>query len=479
MVCAKMRWMLLAILVLTIVPALALATNISVTEIDNTIKPSEYATYSLSIYNSAPQAQDFTIYSIQSGVGWIVEPFPLEDRVMHIGRTQSANTTIRVHPIQDLKPGSYFVDLIVEKESGEKMTEQLKVFLTPERPFDYLPSVTVEADMDEKIVPGVTLPIRLFIENKNIRDLKDVNLHVSSDIGGVEKEVTFDLAPSERKTVELSLTPNQHQSPRNYVIFFTFAHNGETFKVVDKTVEVVPVLSPFEISTSTTESFLKLDHTLTITNNGNVLNTQEVPVVLPTWKLLLSHGEGAAKSISSDQKALVWGLTLSPNESTTVYYTTNYRLLLYALILLIAAIVFYFIVRSPLLIKKTAVITKVHESEGAYSQVKVTIEIYNKSKEPLRNLTVYDTVPSIGSVQKPLDVGTLKPQHITTGPSGTKATWTIAELDSLEHRLITYKMHAKLNVLGDIKLPRAQVEFTKKKKGTVRKSYSNACHVRG
>ncbi|MBI2572300.1 hypothetical protein HYV86_00405 [Candidatus Woesearchaeota archaeon] len=479
MVGLKMRLIFVAVFALLIMPMLALAanTNISVTEIDNTIKPSEYATFQLTVFNAAPKTQSFKIYSLQSGIGWAVEPFPLSDRVVQVGSDQTYTTTIRVHPSVALKPGSYFVDLIVEKESGEKLSTPLQVFLTPERPFDYLPALTVDVDMDEKIVPGVVLPIRLFIENKNVRDLTDVSLTIQSEVGGIEKEVSIDLAPKEKKTVELTLMPNQYQSPKSYVIFFTFAHNGQTFKVVDKTIEIVPVLSPFVITSSTQESFLMLDTTLTIRNQGNVLNTQEVPLVLPAWKFILTHSDTAVKRIQSDSKSLVWNMTLSPNESATVMYRTNYRLIIYAAVLLIGMIVFYIVVRSPVSIKKTAVITKINHSEGAFSEIKVTIEIRNKTKELLRNLTVHDVVPAIGSVEKPLEVGTLKPQHLTSGVNGTKATWTIAELEGLEHRLITYKVHAKLNVLGSIKLPRTVVEFSKKKKGTLRKSYSNACEV--
>lgn len=479
MMCAKMRWMLLLIFSLLLVPVFSLATNtnITVTAIDNTIKPSESATFSLSIYNAAPEVQSFKIYSLQSGVEWNVEPFPLTDRVVKVGGKQTYATTIRAHPTAALKPGSYFVDLVVEKENGEKLTEQMKVYLTPERPFDYLPSLSVNVDVDQKIVPGVALPVRLLIENKNLRDLTGATIRVSSEIDGLDKEVSFDIGPHEKKTVEFSFMPNQFTQPRNYVMVFAFEYNGQTFKVVDKSIEVVPVLSSFVVTSSDQESFLALDTTLTITNGGNVLNTQEVPLSFPAWKFLLTHSPTASKSLTRDAKLLVWNVTLSPNESTTVHYRTSYRPLLVAIVLLIGLLVFYIVVRSPLRIKKTAVVTKVHHSEGAYSEVKVTLEIFNKSKETLRNLTVYDTVPAIGSVQKPLEVGTLKPQHLTTGVSGTKATWTIAELESSEHRLITYKVHAKLNVLGAIKLPRAEIEYTKKKKGTLRKSYSNACEV--
>jgi len=50
--------------------------------------------------------------------------------------------------------------------------------------------------------------------------------------------------------------------------------------------------------------------------------------------------------------------------------------------------------------------------------------------------------------------------------------WSLAELDVHEHRLITYKIKAKLNIVGTFSLPRATVTFKKRgrKKG---KAFSN------
>ena len=56
---------------------------------------------------------------------------------------------------------------------------------------------------------------------------------------------------------------------------------------------------------------------------------------------------------------------------------------------------------------------------------------------------------------------------------GTKVTWSLAELDSHEQRLISYKIKAKLNILGTFSLPRATVEFKRKKGSRLSKAYSN------
>ena len=63
--------------------------------------------------------------------------------------------------------------------------------------------------------------------------------------------------------------------------------------------------------------------------------------------------------------------------------------------------------------------------------------------------------------------------------SGAKVIWALAELDSHEHRLITYKVKAKLNILGTFSLPRAVVEFHKKSGKKKSKAFSNVYRLNG
>ena len=105
------------------------------------------------------------------------------------------------------------------------------------------------------------------------------------------------------------------------------------------------------------------------------------------------------------------------------------------------------------------------------------MEVHNITKNALRHVEIIDTVPPIAHVQKSLDLGSLRPQEIKNLPAGTKVTWSLAELDANEHRLITYKVRAKLNILGTFSLPRVVVTYAKGK-GKKGKSYSNMFRLR-
>ena len=79
-------------------------------------------------------------------------------------------------------------------------------------------------------------------------------------------------------------------------------------------------------------------------------------------------------------------------------------------------------------------------------------------------------------MERGLELGTLKPIEVKHTKKGTKVIWSLAELDAHEHRLITYKIKAKLNILGTFSLPRATAEYAVRGKHR-RKGYSNVFRI--
>ena len=132
--------------------------------------------------------------------------------------------------------------------------------------------------------------------------------------------------------------------------------------------------------------------------------------------------------------------------------------------------------QSPVSVQKTAITARSGE-DGTLSEVKITLELKNHSKKPVKDVVVTDLVPSIANIDKGLELGTLKPQEMKQTKSGTKVVWSLAELDGHEQRLITYKIKAKLNILGTFSLPRATIEFKRKKGSRLSKAYSNIFRI--
>jgi len=445
---------------------------IKVVPVKNLVRSGESALFNLTIQNTLAEKQRYTIYSFVQG--WSVDPFPLSDKIIEIGAGNSYTTSIKAVALDSFYPGIYYVSVTIESDHGERQTKPLKIYLAPDQPVDYLPSIKVDVDMNEKVNPQNPLSIKLFLENKNPLDLKDLTIKLQSEMPEFTKDVTISLPPLDKKTIEFAITPNMFQQPKSYSLFFIFEKDGQQVKVVEKKIEVIPLMPPFDVSSDSHSVYWKKFVNLKITNKGNVLNTQEVKIPAGFWQALLTQSEAKVKK-ENGQRYLVFDLTLGPNESAERLMIVHYRLLMYLLTFAVLFGLFYWYVQPPVCVKKTA-ITHRSEGEDALSEIKVMLEVKNKSNKPLKNVLVIDTIPAIANLEKSLELGTLKPHELKHTAHGTKVIWSLMELDGKEHRLITYKVKAKLNILGTFSFPRAVVEFPKgkKRKG---KAYSNLFRI--
>ena len=447
------------------------SSTISTKVIDNIVSVKEEARFSLTVTNLASSAQTYSLYSMQSGRGWNVEPFPLKDKTIELAPSQTYTTTIKAQALEDFAPGIYYVDINLQSNLGESYTETLKIYLSSETPLDYLPSIKATIDMDEKINPQEPVSIKLFLENRNPLDLTGLKIKVQSEMPEFGKEVNVDLPPMGKKTIEIAVTPNPYQQPKEYMLFFVFERDGQTVKILDQKVEVLSLMPAFLTEYSEEKLLLKTEKHLEVTNGGNVRNTQKVKIPITLWQSFFTESTGKVEK-ENKERFLVWELSLGPDESETLDFQTNYRPLAYFLIVALILAGVYLYLQSALALSKGAQVTRSNDEEGALSEIKITLEARNKSKHPLKDVMIVDRIPSITNLEKSLELGTLKPQEVKHGKKETVITWSLAELEGNEHRIITYRIKAKLNILGVVSLPRATAAYVKKnqKKG---KSFSN------
>ena len=63
-------------------------------------------------------------------------------------------------------------------------------------------------------------------------------------------------------------------------------------------------------------------------------------------------------------------------------------------------------------------------------------------------------------IEEEFSVGTLKPTRIVrNSKKGTLIKWDFPTVEGYEERLITYKIHSKLGILGSFSLPSTVVRF--------------------
>jgi hypothetical protein len=448
----------------------------SVRAIDNQINFNEVAKYSITITNNAKEKLTYKIYGLD--LGWMIDPSP-EGRIFDLPAGASKNVIVSVKPLENFKPGAYISTMYIDSyRSGgsgyQTYTEGLKLYLSPTEPAMYTPSIKITIDFNDNINPQEPLAIKLFLENRNAFDLSGSILKVQSDIPELTKEIMVDIPPLEKKTVEFTAVLNPYQQPKEYTLFFVLEKGGQTVKVIEKKITIMTLKPDFTADYSENKVFLKVFKQLAVKNNGNIRNTQEIKWPITIGQFLFTSSEGNLKTIEG-QRYLVWELNLGAGEIVTINFVTNYRIPLYLLLLIILIISSYMVLRSPVRFTKKAAATKI-DSGGAISELKVILEVKNISNRPLKNIIVTDFVPGIADIEKNIELGTLKPKEFRPGKEGTKVIWSFEDFDPKEHRLITYKVKSRMNILGTMSLPRAKLEFTRSN-GRKSHAYSNIFHL--
>ena len=112
--------------------------------------------------------------------------------------------------------------------------------------------------------------------------------------------------------------------------------------------------------------------------------------------------------------------------------------------------------------------------EGGISKIKVTLNIKNRTKTKIENVSVIEKIPNIANLVKEEYLGTLKPTKVLRHDvKGTLLKWNIDVLEGFEERMITYKIKSKLSILGSLRLSPAVIRF-KNIRGSIIIEHSNS-----
>jgi hypothetical protein len=470
------KWCGLLLVFVLFLPVVHAVTTVDVIPVTDHIIFGERATYTVEIRNQRESAQTYEITSPTTGILWDVKTKPISDRLVTIGPRSAQAVTLVVEPIENFPPSVYVVSLVITSNLGDRVTEPVKVYMTANQPREYLPSVRVGIDMDERIDPRDTQSVRLTLTNLNPLDLTGLTVEISSDISEFNTEQILDLPPGPGTSTfaDFTFQLDKNQQPKEYFIFFQLKKNDEIIKVENKRIEILPITDSFTQEVLQEERLLKTARQVIFRNDGNVRNTQTVAFPVTLLERFFTSSEPKATIVSGETgRALTWEVELSPEEEVVMYVDTSYRVPLIALALILLTALFYKIYKNPLFLKKSG--SNIHG--GHVSGLKVTLVVKNLSNSILHDVEIRDQIPGIADVEQSVEMGTLKPHHITRGKQGsTIVKWKLSELEAKEERLITYKIKSKLKIVGTLQLPRARATM-KTKSGKRRVSFSNTQRV--
>jgi len=220
---------------------------------------------------------------------------------------------------------------------------------------------------------------------------------------------------------------------------------------------------PTDYTKKTTKiGFLTLTTTIVIKNEGNIESpsffvTETLPSV--ARDLFISSIQPTYVNESNGRVIYSWLVpSLKPGQSIAITYQIN--LLGVWVVILIIALAIYFVFEYSF----RPTIVKSHKHFGPITrerEIPIVLELKNKSRKEIKNIVVKDTVPAILRVVNKFQ--TVKPK-IKKIKTGVELVWRFSSLKPREERILSYNVKPIIDIVGSIKLPKAEITYTDKNK---------------
>lgn len=438
------------------------------------------ASFNLTITNKVEKISFFRIYTLES-IDWDLS---VEDSTGNIAKVYPDSAKSFLVKVRSIKGriGTYKISLNVRSQTKDEKAEMfipINIVSAEGLYREYIPDIRIWVDMEtKKIDPRKKTTITITLKNENPREIEELNIELKSRLIGKRKFIS--LGPLQEKAVEFTVSFDPLELPKKDILtvnVWTLVQDQRYPKKQPEPIEY-EIISYADVKEDATveEKFLKTEKTIIVSNRGNINKDYIVKIeTTPFKQLFISTSPKASMVKEREKRYLVWNIKLNAEkadeiDTKTIVIIHNYRTLFFILILILIGIVGYFILRSPIVIKKSAVQTATSE-EGILG-IKVIIHIKNRGKITIEKIRVIDKIPNIAQLEKEFQIGTLKPSHILRGKSYISLKWDIPNLEALEERIITYQIRSRLSIIGGIDLHPAIVKY-KNEKGKVVIIHSN------
>lgn len=452
--------------------------EIQIKALKDAISAGGVAEFNVTITNNMRFDDTFRI-KFSDDVEWTILTDPLTYKFsefpLRVGESAKFLVKIRASPSASLGYNVYVIRLnVFAKATGNEQTAHLTYgygpqFLTPK---EYAALVIASVDVPAVVDPRGAMQIRVHLRNKNPLNITDLLITAKSAI--VDQEVEVNLGPLEEKDVYITQELNPLESPKQDTLIIEITRAGETIVSLERGFEVI-AYSMFKKTTEEKKALLKNTYVINVVNQGNQRTTNFIRHPTSFGKALFSGSEPDARLVKlNGNRFLEWSLELGPNESAQIRIVENYWPIVFVLLLIIVTVVLYFVLRSPIVVRKSAMI--VTTKEGGISGLKIVLNIKNRSNKLVGEVKLVDSIPNIAVVDKDFGVGSLEPEKVVKhAKKGTLLKWNIGDMEKGEERVLSYKVTSRLTILGSFSLPAAVTKFVAKGKEKI--AYSNRLRI--
>src|SRR3989338_1970369 len=427
--------------------------------IKNKVAPGEWAEFEIDIYNGYSYPETFRIVNQQEGVEWslLTDPKTFIDGIVLKGKEQQ---TFRVR-LKDInltrdykRPYHVLLDL-KGKESHYVKTLRFPVYLMPgsysdQSLFQVIPQFPSVVD------PNQPQSFKVTITNTNWKDYPQIKVSLTSNF--FSRETLIGMLANTSKTLDFPVElPNTVDKGSDTVLIsLSDPATKEQFARTSVTYQVLAPHAPFERELETEKSFLLYTDTIRIKNPQNFYSEQSLRIPTSFLERFLGSTDPELAREEIDGKLYYTiKLRLGPQESFVITITTNYRMIVYALIALALLIYTYYMFKSPIVVVKQA--ENIRLAHDGLRELTVVLTVANRSKKAYSNVEVFDRVPKLMQLYHRVDQ-TFRPYKTTHHPNGDIISWQF-DLTPQEERIIRYVLSPKIEIIGDLRLPKALMKF--------------------
>lgn len=450
--------------VVVIVPAHAL-----VFDIDMSVEPAipavpggGTAQFNVKIANNENQAVDYRIEITGSYPAWIQQ----YDYLGNIPANFTKLIPIKISPSLEAPPGDYqynvkgWVKIRDEWYSLSTKSETsftVKVMKSGEK---FEGAATMELYTDKEAYdPGANARMAVRITKMTIApEGLQVDLRLLDSKNSPVYEHLLPLPVQAEPIVVMQDVPiSPRMPPGDYLATADLKSGGGIVGTVKKGISVSAVNNPEQVRASEISALGKRI-VIKVENTGNVPVSGEIREPMRWYErfLLTANPKPALESGSGGHYWIVWKYdNVMPGDLTRTYsYSISYMpVVLAALLVLLLGVAAWQGVRA-LSITKEVIRQKVSPTT---LEASLGIHVKNLSDRTIRDVVLVDSLPGMA---KPAEFDTAKPADVKKEGGRTVIEWMLGELKPREERVITYRMHTAVGVVGLITLPAATVRFT-------------------
>ncbi len=450
--------------------------SVDINEIKPTINGTSQAIFEFKLTNNEEYDDTFRIRAPE--IFWSMQSDPLYHYFGGVDVKGKSSQTVKllINPIQNLPTGRYRIEIEIDSLSSGITQKVFPVVelqgTTP--PKDYIASVAKTVTVPDKIDPRKTLTARIDLQNRNPKRIPQLEINAKGEL--FQDTIITNLEPLEKKTIFQNITINPLTKPRNDTITWTFSTSEKQLEPsISHGIEIVAYSQIIETTEEKNSEFLKTTTTLGFRNDGNTIAKKNFETPTNIISRIFTSTDPAASVINSpDGNFLSWELNLKPQETKTIKIVESYRPILLFLILCALIAALYFLFRSPVTVKKEVAVIGIEE--GGISDLKVILHVKNRTGKNFDRITIVDKIPTIATVLKTTEVGSLTPTKITQTKEGILVKWELEKLEKYEEMVFSYTIKSRLSILGGLKLPQATARFFHENKE--RKTASGAVAVK-